>query len=112
YVWIGDKQRKRRLPEAKGDLKRYDPKRNRAMRQGPNAKIQGLAAIQTKETLIEIDKVAKERGWKHFGAIHDEVIVLMPDTCTKEDFDLLHETMTQTHLLDGVDNDTDIEIQR
>src|SRR5690625_355745 len=32
YVWIGDKQRKRRLPEAKGDMRRYDPKRNRAMR--------------------------------------------------------------------------------
>jgi len=112
FVWIGDKQRKRRLPEAKGDTRRYDPKRNRAMRQGPNARIQGLAAIQTKVTLVELDKVARQRGWKHFGAIHDEILVLMPDTATEEDFRILNEVMTQSFLIDGVDNGTDIEIQR
>src|SRR5690606_7583092 len=80
FVWIGDKLRKRRLPDAKGDLRRYDPKRNRAMRQSPNAKVQGLAAIQTKVTLVEVDKVARQRGWKHFGAIHDELIVLIPES--------------------------------
>lgn len=112
FVWIGDKQRKRRLPEAKGDIRRYDPKRNRAMRQGPNARVQGKAAIQTKVTLVELDKVAKERGWKHFGAIHDEILVLMPDTVTEEDFRILNEVMTQSYLIEGVENKTDIEIQR
>ncbi len=112
YVWIGNKQRKRRLPDAKGNTRRYDPKRNRAMRQGPNARIQGLAAIQTKTTLIELDKVAKERGWKHFGAIHDEVLLLMPEDITEEDIRILDEVMTQTFLLDGVENGTDIEIQK
>lgn len=112
FVWIGDKARKRRLPEAKGYIRRYDPKRNRAMRQGPNARIQGLAAIQTKITLVELDKVAKERGWKHFGAIHDEILVLMPDTAAEKDFRILNEVMTQSFLIDGVENKTDIEIQR
>lgn len=112
FVWIGDKQRKRRLPDARGNVRRYDPKRNRAMRQGPNARVQGLAAIQTKTTLIELDKVAKERGWKHFGAIHDEVLLLMPEDITAEDIRILNEVMTQTFLLDGVENGTDIEIQK
>src|SRR5699024_9095172 len=76
YVWIGDKQRKRRLPDARGNVRRYDPKRNRAMRQGPNARIQGLAAIQTKVTIIEIARAARERGWRLWGAVHDEVLVL------------------------------------
>lgn len=112
FVWIGDKMRKRRLPDAKGDIRRYDPKRNRAMRQGPNARIQGLAAIQTKVTLVELDKVARQRGWKHFGAIHDEIIVLMPTTATEEDFRILERVMTQSFRLAGVENKTDIEIQR
>lgn len=112
YVWIGDKARKRRLPDARGNVRQYDPKRNRAMRQGPNARIQGLAAIQTKTTLIALDKVAKERGWKHFGAIHDEILVLMPESASEEDFRLLNEVMTQTYLLEGVENGTDVEIQK
>ncbi len=128
FVWIGDKQRKRRLPDAKGkrafipygkfnDPKYAEAKRkngliSQAMRQGPNARIQGLAAIQTKVTLVELDKVARQRGWKHFGAIHDEIIVLMPTAATEEDFRELERVMTQSFKLPGVDNKTDIEIQR
>src|SRR5690606_22381432 len=68
FVWIGDKMRKRRLPEARQKEckipygKWNDPKYakakevnsaiRRAMRQGPNARIQGLAAIQTKMTMV------------------------------------------------------------
>ncbi len=111
YVWIGDKQRKRRLPDAKGNMRRYDPKRNRAMRQGPNARIQGLAAMQTKTTMLEIDKESKVRGWRHFGPIHDEYILLVPTDAPKDDYRRLDEIMTQSYLLDGVDNETDIEIQ-
>ena len=112
YVWIGDKQRKRRLPEAKGDMRRYDPKRNRAMRQGPNARIQGLAAIQTKVTMLNIDKVAKERGWKLFFTIHDEIGVLIPTDAPIDDYYELQRIMTESHLLDGVANGSDIEVQR
>lgn len=127
YVWIGDKQRKRRLPDARrrrtfiprgkwNDPKYAKAKKNNrrigaSMRQGPNAKVQGLAAMQTKTTILELDKVAKERGWRHFGPIHDEVVLLMPTNSTEEDFAKLDEVMTQTFLLDGVDNQTDIEIQ-
>lgn len=111
YVWIGDKARKRRLPDARGDVRRYDPKRNRAMRQGPNARIQGLAAIQTKVTLIKLSEVAQERGWIIWGAIHDEIIVLMPTNASAEDFRILDEVMTQSYVIDGVDNASDIELQ-
>ncbi len=128
FVWIGDKQRKRRLPDARGkrefipygkfnDPKYAEAKRknglvSQAMRQGPNARIQGLAAIQTKVTLVELDKVARQRGWKHFGAIHDEIVVLMPKTAAEEDYRLLEQVMTQSYKLPGVENKTDIEIQR
>jgi len=112
YVWIGDKQRKRRLPDAKGDVRRYDPKRNRAMRQGPNARIQGLAAIQTKLTMIRLADVVRRRGWRMWGAVHDELLVLMPDTATAEDFRILDEVMTQSFPIDNVKNATDIEVQR
>lgn len=128
FVWIGDKQRKRRLPDArkkrefipygKWNDPKYDKERRLngsisvSMRQGPNAVIQGRAAIQTKETLIEVDRLAKDRGWKHFGAIHDEIIVLIPTSAGEEDYRELERVMTQTHLLEGVENGTDIEIQR
>lgn len=128
YVWIGDKARKRRLPEAAMQRKfipygKYnDPKYadaklknsaiSQAMRQGPNAKIQGLAAIQTKITLIKLKEVADERGWRLWNAVHDEVLVLMPETAGQEDFDALNAVMTQSYLLDGVDNGTDIDVQK
>lgn len=128
YVWIGDKARKRRLPEAAMQRKfipygKYnDPKYadaklknsaiSQAMRQGPNARIQGLAAIQTKITLIKLKGVADERGWRLWNAVHDEVLVLMPETAGQDDFDALNAVMTQSYLLDGVDNGTDIDVQK
>lgn len=112
YVWIGDKQRKRRLPDARGNMKRYDPKRNRAMRQGPNARIQGLAAIQTKVTMIRLAEECKRRGWRMWGAIHDELLVLMPTTMNEDDIRAFDEIMTQSFTLGKVDNATDIEVQK
>src|SRR5690625_3783893 len=127
FVWIGDKQRKRRLPDARRkrtfiprgkwndpkyeDAKAINGRIGASMRQGPNAKVQGLAAMQTKTTILELDKLVKQRGWKHFGPIHDEVVLLMPTSSTEKDFAKLDEVMTQTFLLDGVDNQTDIEVQ-
>lgn len=112
FVWIGDKQRKRRLPEARGNMRRYDPARNRAMRQGPNARIQGLAALQTKVTMIALDALCKRKGWRIWATIHDEVAILTDDKISKEDIEEIDRVMTETYLLDGVDNATDIEIQR
>src|SRR5699024_3030162 len=112
FVWIGDRQRKRRLPDARGNIRQYDPKRNRAMRQGPNARVQGLAAIQTKMTMLELDKLCKRKGWSMYFTIHDEVGLLVGDDLTEQDIAEIDRVMTQTYLLDGVDNATDVEIQR
>src|SRR5690625_1829376 len=112
FVWIGDKLRKRRLPDAKGDMRRYDPARNRAMRQGPNARVQGEAAIQTKITMVELAKVAEERGWILWSTTHDEVQLLMPTSIGEDDIRKLDEIMTQSYLFEGVDNATDIEVQK
>src|SRR5699024_3706158 len=97
FVWIGDKQRKRRLPDARRnrrfipwgkwndpkyeDSKKLNGRIGAAMRQGPNAKVQGLAALQTKETMIEMDKLcqAKGRGWRLFFSIHDELGLIVDE---------------------------------
>lgn len=110
FVWIGDKMRKRRLPAAKSKSRGYDPKRNGAMRQGPNARVQGEAAIQTKMTLIKLDQLCKERGWHLWAPIHDEVLTLMPDTFTREDIKAYAEVMTQTYVFGDVLNATDVEV--
>lgn len=112
FVWIGDKARKRRLPEAMGNTRQYSPERNRAMRQGPNARVQGLAAIQTKATMVEMDAFLKRKGWEWFAPIHDELAIYVTDDITAEDIAEIDRIMTQTYLLDGVDNASDIEIQR
>lgn len=112
FVWIGDEERKRRLPIARSNNPMHEGEKRRALRQGPNARIQGLASIQTKRTMIELDKVCKERGWSLFYTIHDEIAVLMPEDATKEDIDKFEEIMTQTYLLDGVENKADVEIQK
>src|SRR5699024_6418906 len=112
FVWIGDRQRKRRLADARGNTRQYDPKRNRAMRQGPNARVQGLAAIQTKMTMLELDKICKRKGWSMYFTIHDEGGLLVGDDLTEQDIADIDRIMTQTYLLEGVDNATDIEVQR
>ena len=128
YVWVGDKARKRRLPDARKRHKRipygkywsdvYEEERkhngaiSQAMRQAPNAMVQGLAAIQTKVTMIELDKLIKERGWQWFAPIHDEIVLYTGDDLSAEDIADIDRIMTQSYLLDGVDNASDVEIQR
>ena len=128
FVWIGDKARKRRLPDARKrpkripygkywddayeDARKHNSAINQAMRQAPNAMVQGLAAIQTKVTMIELDKLVKARGWQWFAPIHDEIVLYTTDDLSAEDIAEIDRIMTQSYLLDGVDNATDIEIQR
>src|SRR5690625_205918 len=128
FVWIGDKARKRRLPDARKRPKRipygkywsdeYEDDRkhssaiSQAMRQAPNAMVQGLAAIQTKVTMIELDKLVKARGWQWFAPIHDEIVLYTGDDLSAEDIAEIDRIMTQSYLLDGVDKASDIEIQR
>lgn len=129
YVWIGDKQRKRRLPEAqwKREFIPYgkwnDPKYEKArihnskisksMRQSPNSRVQGLGAIQTKKVLIAIEKESEERDWEIWTTRHDDISVLMNDDETLVDnLYRLNDLMVNTYLLDGVANKTDIELQK
>lgn len=128
FVWIGNKDRKRRLPMARKKRKFIpygewnNPKHEKArrmngeimksLRQGPNAKVQGLAAIQTKVTMLEMDKLLKKRGWEWFAPIHDELAIITEDELTEEDFRMIDDVMTQSYLLSGVDNETDIEVQK
>lgn len=128
FVWIGDKQRKRRLPEARKKRqfiprgKWNDPKYDEAkklntsilksMRQAPNAEVQGLAAIQTKITMLKMDELIVSKGWEWFAPIHDELVFFTHEDLTKEDIDAIDYVMTKSYLLRGVENKTDIEIQR
>ncbi len=112
FVWIGDKQRKRRLPDARGNVRQYSPERNRAMRQGPNARVQGEAALQTKITMIRLSELCKRKGWSLYFTIHDEIGLICGEDLNEQDLRELDEVMTKSYLLDGVNNATDIEIQR
>lgn len=114
FVWMDGKQRKRRLPDAKLKTKKWnDPKRGdkmRAMRQGPNARIQGTSAIQTKVTLVNLHKACKERGWLLWATIHDEVLVAMPTTFTQEDITEFERIMVESYQFGDIRNKTDIEV--
>src|SRR5699024_8557092 len=112
FVWIGDRQRKRGLPDARGNARQYDRKQESAMRRVRNARVKVLAAIQTKMTMLELDKLCKRKGWSMYFTIHDEVGLRVGDDLTEQDIADIDRVMTQTYLLDGVDNATDIEVQR
>lgn len=128
FIWIGDKQRKRRLPDARKKRKfipygkwndpKYKEARDlngsimRSMRQAPNARVQGLAAIQTKITMLAMDDLIIRKGWEWFAPIHDELVLYTDDELTREDVAEIDRVMTQTYMLEGVENASDIEIQR
>lgn len=100
--------RKRRLPEVRSRDK-YE--QFRALRQATNAIIQGSAAIQTKLTMIALDKLCKRKGWKIAFTIHDEIGVYAPETITLDDVKEFEDVMLNTVKL-KVPNKTDIEISR
>lgn len=100
--------RKRRLPEARSK-DRWE--QFRAMRQATNAIIQGSAAIQTKLTMIELQKLCRRKGWTMAFSVHDECAVYAPETITREDVSEFENVMLDTVKL-TVPNKTDIEISR
>lgn len=128
YVEMDKKQRRRRLPQAK--QKRYkipygqyyapqnEDKRihnssiNRALRQAPNAVVQGSSSIQTKTTLIEMFKLCKRKnGWKLWGTYHDEIVVEVPKDFTESDAKDLYNVMVNSYKWgEDVPNGTDIEV--
>jgi DNA polymerase-1 len=114
YVWMDKQQRKRRLPEAKlisrgwGDLRRGEIMR--ALRQGPNAVVQGTSAIQTKQTIVKLHELCKRKGWRLWATVHDENLLLVPDTITREDVAEFERVMVESYRFGDVKNKTDIEI--
>lgn len=111
YVWIGDKERKRRLPEAKKKTRGYDPVVEGAKRQGPNARVQGWSAIQTKKTLVALHRWVKgKEGWDLWLTVHDEILLQAPIDVTREEIDEFERIMVGTLQFGKVGNKTDIEI--
>lgn len=114
FVWMDKEQRKRRLPDAKQKAKGWTNRGEimRALRQGPNAVVQGTSAIQTKATIVELHKLCKRKGWRMWATVHDECLLLVPDTITREDIAEFEDMMINTYKFGNVRNKTDIELMR
>ena len=129
YVWMDKKQRKRRLPEAtkqreyipygKYNDPEYEEQKkinsgiSRALRQAPNAVVQGSSAIQTKVTMLALQELCNSRdGWNLWSQIHDECLLEIPEDFTEADIADIERVMVETYPWgDSVENATDIEIQ-
>ena len=100
--------RKRRVPEIKSREFRL---KSRAERQIKNSFVQGSAAIQTKKTMIEVDRLNESKNWTLAFSIHDEIGDYVPENITREDAKEFENVMLNTVKL-NVPNKTDIEISR
>ncbi|MGC4375767.1 DNA polymerase [Fictibacillus sp. Mic-4] len=114
FVWLDKQQRKRRLPDAKQQPKGWQNRGEimRALRQGPNAVIQGTSAIQTKATMIKLHELCKRKGWRMWCVVHDEALLLVPDTITREDVAEFEKVMLESYRFGNVKNKTDIELMK
>jgi DNA polymerase I len=116
FVWADKQARKRRLPDAKLRLKGWgDPnfsKKNRALRQGPNARVQGSSSIQTKVTMLRAHEYCTSKpGWALWATVHDELIFEVPEEFTPEEAQDIHNIMLNSYRWgDVVPNGTDIEV--
>src|SRR5699024_10359019 len=78
--------------------------------QSTNAVIQGSAAIQTKATMVEMDKLCKRKTaegkgeWRILAPIHDELIIDVPDTITEADVQDFVDVMVETYKFGDVPN--------
>lgn len=118
FVWTDKKARKRRLPDAKLKLKGWgDPnfsKKNRALRQATNARVQGSSSIQTKVTMLRAHVYcAKKPGWSLWATVHDELIFEVPEDFTPAEAQDIRNIMLNSYAWgDVVPNGTDIEVMR
>jgi DNA polymerase I len=112
YVWLDKQQRKRRLPDAMQKPKGWSNRGEimRALRQGPNACVQGTSAIQTKATMIKLNELCKRKDWRLWAVIHDEALVLVPKSITREDVKEFEEVMLNGYRFGDIPNKTDIEL--
>lgn len=127
YVWMDKKQRKRRLPEAKlkekeipwgkfwddeyAEQRKHNGKVSKALRQGPNAKIQGTSAIQTKTTIVKVHEWLKDKpGWELWCTVHDELIIEAPEDFTLEELREYEKLMVESYVFGDIPNKTDMEV--
>lgn len=115
FVWMDNKARKRRLPDAKNRNSNFWY--TSVFTQSTNAIIQGSAAIQTKATMLELQKLcdrktAEGRGeWRLWCVVHDEALLLVPDDVTDQDIKDFEDVMLNTYVFGNVPNKCDVEIQ-
>ncbi|MDH5159862.1 DNA polymerase [Heyndrickxia oleronia] len=118
FVWTDKEARKRRLPDAKIKLKGWGDqnfgKKNRALRQATNARVQGSSSIQTKVTMIRAHEYcAKKPGWSLWSTVHDELIFEVPEDFTRAEAQDIRDLMLHSYAWgDVVPNGTDIEVMR
>lgn len=98
------------------DDRKYRGVALKALRQATNAIVQGSAAMQTKQTMVALDKRLSEmnevRGYDAFAmlsTIHDEVLVRAPKDVTREEVEAIREVMVTAVKL-NVPSKTDMEI--
>lgn len=83
-----------------------------------NNQVQGTSAIQTKVTMIGLDKLCKQKTlegngeWRLWATVHDEVILEVPEIITKEDVKDFENVMLESYKFGSVPNKTDIEISK
>jgi DNA polymerase I len=65
-------------------------------RQSVNTKIQGSSADIMKMAMIRVNKVAKKYGFKILATVHDEVLLEVPETITREQIAELEDAMINT----------------
>lgn len=118
FVWADKEARKRRLPDAKLKLKGWGDanfsKKNRALRQATNARVQGSSSIQTKVTMIKAHEYcANKPGWSLWCSVHDELIFEVPEDFTQAEAEDIRDLMLNSYAWgDVVPNGTDIEVMR
>lgn len=111
FVWIGEQDRKRRLPDARN--RDSDYWYTSVYTQSTNAIVQGSASIQTKVTLIELQKLCdKKDDWFILAPVHDEIIIDVPDTITREEIQEFVDVMTNSYRFGDLPNKTDVELYK
>lgn len=115
YVWLDHNQRKRRLPDAKD--RNAKGHYSAVYTQSTNARVQGSAAIQTKATMNALQelcerKTAEGNGeWRIWCVVHDEALLLVPETLTRQDVKDFEDVMVNTYVFGNIPNKTDLELQ-
>jgi DNA polymerase-1 len=90
-------ERKRTLTESEREQLREARKYvNGMLRAGLNFTIQGFASQIIKLLMIEMYKLCQKYGWRMAASIHDEIVLLVPDTITPEQVMEVERVMTQT----------------